>query len=93
MDTVIAVYDDFMFRGRILRREWKRGPPVSHPLYYPTPFIGPCSSHNDRVASSEIHFLARARAGSCPSPTVHLSKLWLLERIYSFVSLVQMDIS
>ena len=31
MDTVTAVEDDLMFRGRILRREWKRGKPVSHP--------------------------------------------------------------
>lgn len=42
MDTVTAVDDDLMFRGRILRREWKRGKRVSYPLYYHGPFVAPC---------------------------------------------------
>jgi hypothetical protein len=42
MDTVTAVDDDLMFRGRILRREWKRGKPVGHPLYHHAPFVAPC---------------------------------------------------
>lgn len=45
------------------------------------------------VVSSQIHFLARAGVGSGPPPAVHMSTVWLLERVYSFVSLVQMDIS
>lgn len=41
MDTVTRVDDDLMFRGRIFRREWKRGKPVSRPLYYASSMLTP----------------------------------------------------
>lgn len=34
MGTITVADDDLMFRGRILRREWNRGKPVSLPSYY-----------------------------------------------------------
>jgi hypothetical protein len=42
MDTATSVDDHLVFRGRILRREWKRGKPVSYPLYYHAQFVDPC---------------------------------------------------
>ena len=94
MDTVTRVDDDLMSRGRIFRREWKRAKRVSPDLcIIPRHFPLHIDPTMVPVVSSQIHFIARAGVGSGPPPAVHMSTVWLLERVYSFVSLVQMDVS
>ena len=69
MQSGARANDDFMCRGRFLRREWKRYKPVR--LFWSYPVSIPPDIHFRLIyiASSQIDFIARARFGPRePSP-------------------------
>jgi hypothetical protein len=96
MNSVLRVNDDLMCRGRILHREWKLNKPVGLPLFVIRgliPFYVDIDLVLAHLASRKVRFFARARAGPCVPSIIHLSTVWLLQRTYSSVSLVQVVIS
>jgi hypothetical protein len=63
MQPGARVNDDFMCRGRFLRREWKRYKPVSVSCSYPVSIPPDINFPLIYIASSEIDFIARVRIG------------------------------
>ena len=72
MQPGARVNDEFMCRGRFLRREWKRYKPVSVFWSYPVSMPLDIDLPLIYIASGKIDFITRARIGPCEASTVYL---------------------